>query len=191
MSACAWPTTHVTFAVLAACGQLLQLCDTHDLFRDYTPPLSGCDQDWEWAGVEPRGTGDSTSIRGCPQTHPYQPHIPQPFGQHPQWAQDPYSGCRRRGAEGTRGLGVPVRTAQVQVCKCVCLSVCYHIFCDYAQRDNKTAKPTCSRYTGFFFKKVILVYITIAFKSYGKQVNKPICKLAQVYLNTVRLLSAS
>ena len=33
----------------------------------------------------------------------------------------------------------------------VCLSVCYHIFCDYAQRDNKTAIPMGS-YTGFILK---------------------------------------
>ena len=45
-------------------------------------------------------------------------------------------------------IDVAQRGLQYLVRKCVCLSVCpsvcYHVFCDYAQRDNKIAIPTGS-----------------------------------------------
>ena len=46
------------------------------------------------------------------------------------------------------------------------LSVCYHVFCDYAQRDNKTAIPTGSSPHWLHFKKGDF-RITAAFESYG------------------------
>ena len=48
----------------------------------------------------------------------------------------------------------------------VCLSVCYHVFCDYAQGDKKTAIPTGSSVQWLHFKKGDF-RITTAFKSYG------------------------
>ena len=51
------------------------------------------------------------------------------------------------------------RGLQYLVCKCVRLSVCYHVFCDYVQRDNKTAIPTgSSLHTGLILKKAIFPY---------------------------------
>ena len=68
-------------------------------------------------------------------------------------------------------LGVQ-RGLRCLVCKCVRmsfrLSACYHIFCDYAQRDNKTAIPMDldSSLNWLNFKKGDF-RITTAFKSYG------------------------
>ena len=44
-------------------------------------------------------------------------------------------------------------------------SVCYHVFCDYAHRDNKIAIPTGSSLHWLHFKKGDF-RITAAFKSY-------------------------
>ena len=57
---------------------------------------------------------------------------------------------------------------------CVSQSVCYHVFCDYAQRDNKTA--------GFIYKKAISYKYCVQKLWCEKQVNKPISKLAQAYI---------
>ena len=62
-----------------------------------------------------------------------------------------------------------------------CLSL---FFCDYAQRDNKTAIPTSLHWLH------IKIRITTAFKSYGVK-SKPICKLVQAYLDRVRSLCVS
>ena len=70
------------------------------------------------------------------------------------------------------------------MCLSVCLSVCYHVFCDYVQRDNKTAIPTGSSLHWLHLKKGDF-RITAEFKSYGVKSNKPICKLAQAYLDRV------
>ena len=66
-------------------------------------------------------------------------------------------------------------------------SVCYHVFCDYALRDNEIAIPTGSSLHWLHFKKGDF-RITAAFKSYGvkasEQANMQI--LAQAYLDCVR-----
>ena len=69
------------------------------------------------------------------------------------------------------------------------LSVCYHVFCDYAQRDNKTAIPTPH---WLRFKKRRFSYNCCVRKLWReKQVKEPICKLAQAYLHRVRSLCVS
>ena len=52
------------------------------------------------------------------------------------------------------------------VCLCVCPFVCYHAFCDYAQRDNETAIPTGSSLHWLHIHKGDF-RITTAFRSYG------------------------
>ena len=54
----------------------------------------------------------------------------------------------------------------VSVCVCVCPFICYHVFCDYAQRNNEIAIPTGSSLHWPHFKKGDLC-ITTTFKSYG------------------------
>ena len=71
----------------------------------------------------------------------------------------------------------------------VCPFVCYHVFCYYAQRDNKTAIPTGSSLHWLHFLKGHF-RITTAFRSYCVKLSKwtkPICKFAQAF-RRVRLL---
>ena len=88
------------------------------------------------------------------------------------------------GVHAHRGLQYLVRKCvclyvRLSVCPSVCLSVSYHVFCHYAQQTGKTATPTGS---GF-----ILKWLKCCVQKLW-QVNKPICKSAQSYLDWVRLL---
>ena len=65
-----------------------------------------------------------------------------------------------------RSEGYGTWFVSASVCPSVRLSVCYHVFCDCAQRNNKTTIPWVHRYTDFIFKKGYF-RITTAFKSYG------------------------
>ena len=60
----------------------------------------------------------------------------------------------------------------------VCLSVGYHVFCDYVQQNSDT--------NGFIAR--LTKYYCVQKLWREKQVNKPICKLAQAYLDRVGLL---
>ena len=73
----------------------------------------------------------------------------------------PRVGFRTLGAHALEGY-----TVIPSVVPSVCLSVCYHVFCDYAQRDNKTAIPTGSSLHWLHLKKKDF-RITAAFESYG------------------------
>ena len=64
------------------------------------------------------------------------------------------------------------------VCPSVCLSVGYHVFCDYVQQNSDT--------NGFIAR--LTKYYCVQKLWREKQVNKPICKLAQAYLDRVGLL---
>ena len=66
----------------------------------------------------------------------------------------------------------------VCVCVCVCPFVCYHVFCDYAQRGNKTAIPTGSS------QKRRFSYNYCVQKLWPEN-NKPKCKLALAYLHSL------
>ena len=63
------------------------------------------------------------------------------------------------GAHAQRGLQYLVRVS-------VCLSVCYHVFCRYAQRDGQKAIPTGSVPHWLYFKNGDFVK-NAAFESYG------------------------
>ena len=56
-------------------------------------------------------------------------------------------------------------------------------------KQVKKRNQRVQRYTGFIFKKVIFVKVQRLWPE--KQENKPICKLAQAYLDRVRLLCVS
>ncbi|CAI8019656.1 Probable serine/threonine-protein kinase DDB_G0284251, partial [Geodia barretti] len=72
---------------------------------------------------------------------------------------------------------------------CVCLSVCYHVFCHHAQQTGQKATPTGSALHWLHFKTGDFRKST-AFKKLWreKQVNKPICKLARAYLDKMCLI---
>ena len=65
-----------------------------------------------------------------------------------------------------RSKGYGSCLVSVSVIHSVCVSVCYHVFCDYTQRDNKIAIPTGSLLHWLHFEKGDF-RITAAFKIYG------------------------
>ena len=82
------------------------------------------------------------------------------------------------------------RTLCLSLCLSVGRSVCYHVFRDYAQQNNKTVIPTGS-WLNWLQKRRFSYNYCVQKLWREKHVNKPRCKFAQAYLDRFRSLCVS